>query len=640
MIQRFLVHFSNRFVSRYLVLASDVVIVVISLVTAYIIRFNFDLTDIHQWKLSTYLPVVLAFSLAAFLITRSHVGIIRHTSTNDVIRIFQAVLFTVVALVLLNTVIKRFGWPLKQILPLSIIIIFGLITLFLMIFTRLLSKLVWIRLMKGRGEIIHVLIYGAGKAGILTKDALINDLNNDYRVVCFIDDNPGKIGKSLEGIPVNGPEVLNAQYLAQKKVSEVIIAIHRVDPVKKRQIVDACLQYNVTVKDIPPIESWINGEIQAKQIRNVRIEDLLQREPIVLRNSLVAGENQGKVVMVTGAAGSIGSEIARQLMHLKVKNIILVDQAETPLHDLTLRFRQTFTDFGRIARVILADVSDGPRMERIFEQYRPELIYHAAAYKHVPMMEENPWEAIRVNVFGTQCLADLAVRYQTGRFVMVSTDKAVRASSVMGATKRAAEIYTQSVNDRSEGHTRFITTRFGNVLGSNGSVIPLFRRQIEEGGPVTVTHPEITRFFMTIPEACQLVLEAGAMGKGGEIYMFDMGQPVRIVDLARHMIRLSGLQPDKDIKIVFCGLRPGEKLYEELLSSNENTIPTHHPRIMIAKVSPVEYDLVTGQMKKIETAWKTGDDFEMVRRVKEMVPDFHSNNSVYEVLDRNEKKEG
>jgi FlaA1/EpsC-like NDP-sugar epimerase len=609
-------------------------IVIISLIVAYIIRFNFDLSDIGLWKLPTYLPIVVIISIIAFLITRSYVGIIRHTSTDDVIRIFKAVLLTAIVLVLLNTLILLYDWPLEKVLPLGVIIIHSLTSLFLMIFVRLLAKLVWINLVKGKGRKTNILIYGAGKAGILTKDALINDLDKDYNVVCFVDDNPGKIGKTLEGIPVEGPEVLNPKYMVQKKISEVIIAMHNIDPVKKRQIADACLQFNVSIKNIPPVESWIDGELQVQQIKNVRIEDLLQREPIVLNNSMVSSENQGKVVMVTGAAGSIGSEIARQLMHLPIGRIILLDQAETPLFNLAMSFRHKFTIFDDIARVVIADISDSRRMEWVFEKFRPQIVYHAAAYKHVPLMEENPFEAIRVNVFGTRMLADLSMRYNTERFVMVSTDKSVNASNVMGATKRLAEIYSQSLNTITGQKTRFITTRFGNVLGSNGSVIPIFRKQIEDGGPVTVTHPDITRFFMTIPEACQLVLEAGAMGKGGEIFMFDMGQPVRIVDMARNMIRLSGLQPDTDIKIVFSGLRPGEKLFEELLNTDENTIPTHHPRIMIARVNPANHDQIVSQLEQLEAVWKTGDDFEMVRIIKNIVPDFRSNNSIFESLDK------
>jgi len=633
MIKRFLLHFSNRFVSRYTILTGDILIVIISLVLAYFIRFNFDLTDIAIWKLPTYLPIVVIISVIAFLVTQSYVGIIRHTSTDDVIRIFKAILLTAVVLILINTIILLYEWPLKQVLPLGIIIMYSLITLFLMIFTRLFSKLIWINLLKGQSKTSNVLIYGAGKAGIFTKNALINDLDNDYKVVCFVDENPGMIGKTLEGIHVSGPEVMNPKFMVQKKISQVIIAIQNIDPVKKRQIADACLQFNVAIKNIPPFETWINGEFQVQQIKNVKIEDLLQREPIVLNNSMVSSVHEGKVIMVTGAAGSIGSEIARQLMHLPIGKIILLDQAETPLFNLAMSFRHKFTAYDELVQVVIADVSDQRRMEWVFEKYKPQLVYHAAAYKHVPMMEENPVEAIRVNVFGTRMLADLAIRFETERFVMVSTDKSVNASNVMGATKRLAEIYTQSLNTMPRQKTRFITTRFGNVLGSSGSVIPIFRQQIEEGGPVTVTHPEITRFFMTIPEACQLVLEAGAMGKGGEIFMFDMGLPVRIVDMARNMIRLSGLQPDKDIEIVFSGLRPGEKLFEELLNNDENTIPTHHPRIMIAKVNPADHELVTSQIEKLELSWKTSDDFEMVRIIKQIVPDFRSNNSIYESLD-------
>jgi len=633
MIKRFILHFSNRFLSRYLVLVSDMIIVAISLFIAYLIRFNFDFTYIAEWKLLNYLPIVAGFSLIAFLVTRSYVGIIRHTSTDDVVRIFKAVLLTSVALVLLNTLILYYKWPLETVLPLGIVIMNGLIMLFLMIFTRLFSKLIWINLVKGQSKSINVLIYGAGKAGILTKNALINDLEKDYNVVCFIDRNPGKIGKTLEGIVVAGPEAMNPQFLTQKKVNEVVIAINNLDPEIKQQIAQACLPFNITIKNIPPFESWIHGELQVQQIRNVRIEDLLQREPIVLHNSMVRSENEGKVILVTGAAGSIGSEIARQLMMLNPGRIILLDQAETPLHDLALSFQGLFPSFHNIAEVVVADISDLRRMERVFSKYKPQLVYHAAAYKHVPLMEGNPFEATRVNVFGTKAIADLATRHNAEKFVMVSTDKAVHTSNVMGASKRLAEMYTQSLNTLPDVKTKFITTRFGNVLGSSGSVIPIFKRQIEQGGPVTVTHPEITRYFMTIPEACQLVLEAGTMGKGGEIFMFDMGQPVRIVDLARNMILLSGFQPDRDIKIVYAGLRPGEKLYEELLNSNENTVPTHHPRIMIARVTPTRHDDLIPQIEKLETAWKTADDFEIVRVIKEIVTDFRSNNSIYESLD-------
>jgi FlaA1/EpsC-like NDP-sugar epimerase len=638
MVRKFLLRYSNRFISGYLVLASDILIVVVSFVLAYIIRFNFDISEINLWKLPTYLPIVSLISTCAFIITRSYVGIIRHTSTADILRIFYAVAFTSITLVLLNMMILLYHWPLNSVLPLSIIIIQSLITLFLMIFTRLLAKVIWINLIRRNQDATNVIIYGAGKAGILTKNTLLNDIGSAYNVLCFIDENPGKIGKYVEGIPVLNPIVVTSQFIRKKNVNEVIIAIDNIDPVKKREIADTFLQQNVTIKNVPPIELWMNGELKLKEIKHIKIEDLLQREQIVLNDNAVSKMHRDKVILVTGAAGSIGSEIARQLMHYQATRIILLDQAETPLHDLSLKFRSIFSDFDKRAVLVMGDVSNQERMDWVFNTYKPQLVYHAAAYKHVPMMEENPTEAVRVNIMGTRILADTAIRYGVVKFVMVSTDKAVKASNVMGATKRVAEIYTQSLNEKYPDSTRFTTTRFGNVLGSNGSVIPLFRRQIEEGGPVTVTHPEITRFFMTIPEACQLVLEAGAMGNRGEIYIFDMGQSIRIVDLARNMIRLSGFQPDVDIKIVYTGLRAGEKLYEELLNSTENSLPTHHPRIMIAKVHRFEYEVIVNHLEALNIHLRAEDNFKIVAGLKAIVPDYLSSNSKYESLDLQKPK--
>lgn len=631
--RKFLLRYSNRFISGYVVLIGDVLIVAASFIVAYLIRFNFDASDIHHWKLPVFLPIVVALSLGSFLITRSYVGIIRHTSTDDVIRIFKASGLVFLILIILNWLILLYHWPLDKVIPLSIIIIHSLLSLFLMVFTRLVAKIIWINLIKGKGEPVNVIIYGAGKAGILTKNTLIANTDNIYNVVGFLDDNPGKIGKSIEGIPVYDPMVISPQFIKKRNIHELIIAVHNIDPVKKREFADAFLQFNVTIKNIPPVENWINGELQLRQIKAIRIEDLLMREPIILDNNIVLKQNKDKVILVTGAAGSIGSEISRQLMHCHAKRIILLDQAETPLHDLYLNLNNTFADFSDRAEIFMADISNTQRMEWVFNHYKPQLVYHAAAYKHVPMMEESPVEAVRVNIFGTCILADAAIRHGAEKFIMISTDKAVKSTNVMGATKRIAEMYIQSLGIHQPNATRFITTRFGNVLGSNGSVIPLFQKQIEEGGPITVTHPQITRFFMTIPEACQLVLEAGAMGQGSEIFMFDMGKSIRIVDLARNMIRLSGLQPEKDIKIIYTGLRPGEKLYEELLNSSENTLPTHHPRIMIAQVNPVDHQLLVQQLDDLTLQWQSYDNFKIVAALKKIVPDYRSNNSVYEQLD-------
>lgn len=632
-IRKFLLQYSNRFISGYLVLASDVVIVGISFVAAYFIRFNFVVTEINLWKLPTFLPVVLFISTIAFLTTRSYVGIIRHTSTDDVIKIFKAGGLVFFSLIILNFLILLYRWPISKVIPLSIIIIHSLTSLFLMIFTRLVSKIVWLNLVKGRSESVNVIIYGAGKAGILTKNTLTNDIENIYNVVCFLDDNVGKVGKSIEGVPVMSPTVITPQFIKKKNIHEVIIAVHNIDPIKKREFADSFLQFNVSIKNIPPIEHWINGELKLKQIRSIRIEDLLMREPIVLENNIVLEQNKDKTILVTGAAGSIGSEIARQLMHCQAKRIILLDQAETPLHELSLKLKHTFPGYLDRVEIFMADISNSQRMEWAFNYFKPQVVYHAAAYKHVPLMEENPSEAVRVIVFGSRILADASIRHGVEKFVMISTDKAVKSTNVMGAAKRIAEMYIQSLNLQNPGSTKFVTTRFGNVLGSNGSVIPLFKQQIEEGGPVTVTHPDITRFFMTIPEACQLVLEAGAMGNGGEIYMFDMGNSVKIVELAHNMIRLSGLQPEKDIKIVYTGLRPGEKLYEELLNTSENTLPTHHPRIMIAKVSPLDHNHIEKKLDKLALVWQTYDNFKIVSVIKEIVTDYRSNNSIFESLD-------
>jgi len=389
---------------------------------------------------------------------------------------------------------------------------------------------------------------------------------------------------------------------------------------------------------VPPSDKWINNELDDTQLKDINIEQLLDREVINIKNESIAREVKGKKILVTGAAGSIGSEIARQLIKYNPAVIILCDNAETPLHELLLTFNASDA-----VKSFIGDIKDRVRMEQIFEIYEPEIIYHAAAYKHVPLMEEHPSAAIVNNVMGTQILAELAVAYGVDKFVMVSTDKAVNPTNVMGASKRIAEIYTQSYHKHLRAAsginnlvntTKFVTTRFGNVLGSNGSVIPRFQKQLEKGGPITVTHPEITRYFMTIPEACQLVLEAGAMGKGGEIFVFDMGKPVKIVDLAYKMIRLAGKVPEADIQVVYSGLRPGEKLYEELLNNSENTLPTYHDKILIAKVREYDFAWVQSEVAELVRLAKKHIAIDTVVKMKEIVPEFISNNSSFEKLDK------
>jgi FlaA1/EpsC-like NDP-sugar epimerase len=496
----------------------------------------------------------------------------------------------------------------------------------------------------------RVIIYGAGEAGIAAKRTLDHDNKINMVLGAFIDDDERKTAKSIDGIKIfHTREFTNL--VLQEKVDSLIIASQNIPPDSKNKIVDICLEHGIKVLTLPPVRSWINGQLSSKQLQNIKIEDLLEREPIQIHNEIISEQLRGKRVLVTGAAGSIGSEIVRQIAHFSPQMIILNDQSETPLHELHLELQENH--FHNNFHCFIGDVRDRIRMELLFQTFKPHYVYHAAAYKHVPMMEHNPGEAVRTNVMGTKTLADLSIKYGVNKFVMISTDKAVNPTNVMGASKRIAEIYVQSLfnsykfkeptvytnglsylnENRSNVNTLFITTRFGNVLGSSGSVIPRFKAQIERGGPITVTHPDITRYFMTIPEACRLVLEAGSMGEGGEIFIFDMGKSVKIIELAKKMIRLSGLVPHQDIAIEFSGLRPGEKLYEELLNDLENTMPTHHEKIMVAQVREYHFQTINKHISELIKLSCEYKDRQVVVKMKEIVPEFKSNNSIYEELD-------
>ncbi len=613
---------------RWLIFLIDLAIAISAFILACLLRFNFSIPASELNPLPQILLFMALIRSISFIIARSYAGIIRYTSTGDALRVFGTVLGGSIIFALTN-VFTYFFVNNHFFIPFSIIIIDFLATSFGMITFRLMVKLVFLEFQYHERKKVNVLIYGAGEAGIMAKRTLDRDAGTNYKVLAFIDDSSNKQGKKLEGVDILSPDKLD-KLLETFTIAQIILAIMHIDPRKKQELVDKCLSYNTKVLTAPPIIRWINGELSFNQIKNINIEELLEREEIKLDEKRIAQEITGKTILVSGAAGSIGSEIVRQIARFAPRQLILIDQAETPLHYLELETLSN--NQGSEVEFILCDICNKPRMRKIFETFRPDMVYHAAAYKHVPMMESNPAEAVLTNVGGTRIIADLSVESGVKKFVMISTDKAVNPTNVMGASKRIAEIYTQLLN--SHDGTRFITTRFGNILGSNSSVISMFLSQIKKGGPVTITHPEVTRFFMTIPEACQLVLEAGAYGQGGEIFIFDMGKSVKILDLANKMIQLSGLILGKDIHIKYIGLRPGEKLYEELLDVEENTIPTHHPLILAAKVRPCNPDLVRKDLDELSALLPLNSNFEIIRKMKQMVPEYKSQNSVYEELDK------
>ena len=634
----FIRKYSNRFLSRWLVLVFDSLIVIFSFSIATLLRMNFQLPEIDFSVFASQLIFVLGLRLLAFLYFQSYAGIIRHTSIEDAILILKAVFTGTFGAVLISGVIRNtLGFEHVFNLSASILIIDFFICLFWMVILRFFVKSFYESFINQFKPTIGVLIYGAGYTGMLTKNVFQTDRSTNYKILGFIDDNESKIGKTIEGIKVYSlPEVLD-KFVGTNDGLEVIMAINNMSAKSKRKISDIFLDRGVIVKALPPVDKWVEGEFAMNQIHNVKIEDLLGREVIQMNNKRIGEEISGKVILVTGAAGSIGSEIVRQLIAYFPAKLVLVDQAESALYDLEYELAgKVPTNVQLIVNV--ADVSDTRRISKIFKNHRPDIIFHAAAYKHVPLMENNPYEAIKTNVIGTRILSELAAEVGVEKFVMVSTDKAVNPTNVMGATKRLAEMYTQSMNQLEGVKTKFIATRFGNVLGSNGSVIPLFKKQIERGGPVTVTHPEITRYFMTIPEACELVLEAATMGQGGEVFVFDMGESVKIIDLAKKMITLSGLRVDKDIEIRYTGLRPGEKLYEELLNNDENTLPTHHPKILIAEVNTPSYAYMEVATNDLNHLLSSGTNNSIVAKIKEIIPEYKSNNSVFETLDKKSSK--
>lgn len=615
---------------RWVIVLLDLLLNLSALAFAYLIRFDlkaeYSVIE-EEWNvLSKSIFFYIFIKFTVFQLFRIQKGLVRYTSTEDLRRIFLAV-FSCSLIFTIASVIRSEFLDGFYLFPTSILIMEFLVSFAFTVGSRFIVKLIYLETIKDKSEKVNVLVYGAGVSGLITKRTISKDRFINQKIIGFLDDNKKLHNTRLEGTRIYSPEKMES--LAKEfDIKTVIIAIQNPDKDNINRLVEKCLSLSISVQKVPRPKSWINGEFSSKQISKINIEDLLGRKPIQLDQAKISAELSGKVILVTGAAGSIGSGLVKQIGNYQPKTIVLLDQAESALYDL----QQELHSKGNVFpfEIVIGDIRNQDRLKRVFEYYKPEYVFHAAAYKHVPLMENNPSEAVLTNVKGTRNLVDLALEYNVQKFVMISTDKAVNPTNVMGASKRVAEIYAQTKNQQSK--TRFVTARFGNVLGSNGSVIPLFQKQIEQGGPLTITDERITRFFMTIPEACQLVLEAGSMGQGGEIFVFDMGKSVKIIDLAKKMIQLSGLELGKDIEIKVTGLRPGEKLYEELLASEENTIPTHNPQILIAKTK----ENSDQQIKAIEDLIQLFDSQQnehIVRKMKEIVPEYISNNSEFEKLD-------
>ena len=629
-------NFFHRYLSAkvlpiWTVLLIDVLIIVVSSLLAYALRYDFRSLFSESSSIDVTIVCTVAVNLIFFRAFRTYSNVLRFSSFVDIMRIFVALTVSYALLLIASIVVKSFTNI--NVAPITVLFMSYIISFAMMACSRIVVKIFFEALNFDGSRSANVFIYGAKEAGVNIAKALRVSLRNHYRLRGFIADEPELINKVMMGVKVFPNDDTLIENLDDRDVHTIIISPAKMEALKHSDMADRLLAHNIKLMTAPPLSEWNNQFLARTQLKEIQIEDLLQRNPIEIDIHKVASHLEGKRVMITGAAGSIGSEIMRQVASFNPYKLILVDQAETPLHDIRLELQDRWRDID--AETIIADISNVTRMEEIFRRYKPQYIFHAAAYKHVPMMEDNVSESIQVNVYGTRTVADLAVKYGAEKFVMISTDKAVNPTNVMGCSKRICEIYVQSLAKKllaEGGHvTQFITTRFGNVLGSNGSVIPRFRDQIQRGGPVTVTHPEIIRYFMTIPEACRLVLEAGSMGNGGEIYIFDMGKPVRIVDLAKRMISLSGRT---DVKIEFTGLRHGEKLYEELLNVKELTKPTYHEKIMIATVREYDYDEVNERIQKLIDVSYTYDQMKIVAAMKDIVPEFVSKNSCFEVLDK------
>lgn len=625
------------YLPRWIIVAIDVMVLFFSFSFTYLLfegtAIGYIITSHDFYFVASLILVNIFF----FWLFRTYSGIIRHSSYIDAIKLLFSQMSVLVFFLFINLVFELYTGHkafLNTALFINLVLSFCGLFLYRVIvkqtFEMYFSE-------KATTKLIRTVIYGTDANAISVANALKFETPSRFKIVGFVDKNNQNASKRMLDLPILILRKKLPALMRSVAAEGVIIADKSLTKDEQLIIVDQCLEFNYRVYTVPLISDWENQKEISQKVKNIQIEDLLERKPIVLDSKSISKQLKDKTILITGAAGSIGSEIVRQVLNFNPKNVIILDHAETPLHNLCLE-TQAMNMTAKIVAVI-ADVRSKKALEKVFKTYNPHVVFHAAAYKHVPLMEENPAQAIQTNIKGTKNLADLSCKYRVKKFVMVSTDKAVNPSNVMGASKRIAEKYVQSLflknqKENVEGGTKFITTRFGNVLGSNGSVVPLFTKQIAEGGPVTITHQDIIRYFMTIPEACQLVLEAGAMGNGGEIYIFDMGKPVKIIDLAKKMIKLAGFIPDKEIKIKIVGLRPGEKLYEELLNDTSKTLPTYHNKIMIAQEIQDEYENLHIDVDELIGIADFYENDDIVTKMKKIVPEFKSMNSTFEVLDK------
>ena len=626
--------FSFEYLPRWVVFFMDIFLTIFSSEVSYLIVRSLRVKFYDTIDVPTRYGIIVLVNIIFFIIFKTYSGIIRYSTFIDGIKLLYSTLCALFTLIIINY--STYFLIGKKIYLLPSLFINFLITFSILFLFRIFIKIIFenITSFEKNPQSLKAVIYGADSNAISVVTALQSEKIKRFQIVGFIDKRNSDISKRILDIPILNSKKKISVVLRAINAQVLILSDNSLSNIEKLKIVEDCLDSNIKVYKSGAISDWENQEAISKEIIEFKIDDLLGRSTISLDQEPISNQLLDKIILITGAAGSIGSELAKQIITFNPAEIIILDQAETPLHFLSSEMEKLNSDTK--ITTIIADIRNKESLKRIFKSKKPEVVYHAAAYKHVPMMEENPSQAIFTNVLGTINTADLALEYGVENFVFISTDKAVNPSNVMGASKRIAERYIQGLSLKAkneQSNIKFITTRFGNVLGSNGSVVPLFTEQIQNGGPITITHPDVIRYFMTIPEACQLVIEAGAMGNGGEIFIFDMGEPVKIIDLAKKMILLAGLIPEIDIKIKIIGLRPGEKLYEELLNDNSKTAPTHNSKIMIANDTSTDYDLLFTEVEKLIAFANNNNNNKLVSKMKEIVPEFVSMNSQYNQLD-------